>query len=286
MGDVRSAYTCARDLPHALEVLAAAPLVPLAGGTDVYPARVGRDGHAAVLDLGRLDELRFIERDADGLHLGALTTWHDLIRTDLPRGLHGLVAAAREVGSTQIQRAGTIAGNLCNASPAADGVPPLLTLDAEVELASLAGRRRLALDEFLTGYRATARRPDELVVAVHLPSAALEHASAFVKLGSRRYLVISIAMVAVAFDLAEGRLDDVRIAVGACSPVARRLGALEAALEGAAPEGIRDRLDGVDLGLAPIDDVRGSAGYRVEVAARLVERAVEAALGGVTGIAA
>lgn len=286
MGDVRSAYLCARDLPHALEALAESPLVPLAGGTDVYPARVGRDGHPGVLDLGRLDELRSIALDDAGLHLGAMTTWHDLIVADLPRGLDGLVAAAREVGSTQIQRAGTIAGNLCNASPAADGVPPLLTLDAEVELASLGGRRRLALSDFLTGYRATARRADELVVAVHVPAAALEHASAFVKLGSRRYLVISIAMVAVALDLVEGRLHDVRIAVGACSPVARRLPALEATLEGAVPEELTVRLAGVELGLSPIDDVRGSAGYRLEVAARLVERAVGAALEGVTGLAA
>lgn len=286
MGDVRSAYVCARDLPHALEALAAAPLVPLAGGTDVYPARVGRDGHAGVLDLGGLDELRSLELDDEGLHLGALTTWHDLIVADLPRGLAGLVAAAREVGSTQIQRAGTIVGNLCNASPAADGVPPLLTLDAEVELASVAGRRRLALPDFLTGYRATARRADELVVAVHLPPSALEHASAFVKLGSRRYLVISIAMVAVALDVRDGRLRDVRIAVGACSPVARRLPALEAALEGAAPEDVADRLRGVEPDLAPIDDVRGSAGYRLEVAARLVERAIEGALGGAERLAA
>lgn len=286
MGDVRSAYLCARDLPHALEALAAAPLVPLAGGTDVYPARVGRDGHAGVLDLGGLDELRSLELDDEGLHLGALTTWHDLIVADLPRGLAGLVAAAREVGSTQIQRAGTIVGNLCNASPAADGVPPLLTLDAEVELASVAGRRRLALPDFLTGYRATARRADELVVAVHLPPSALEHASAFVKLGSRRYLVISIAMVAVALDVLDGRLRDVRIAVGACSPVARRLPALEAALEGAAPEDVADRLRGVEPDLAPIDDVRGSAGYRLEVAARLVERAIEGALGGAERLAA
>jgi len=278
MGDVRSAYLRARDLAHALDALATSALVPLAGGTDVLPARVGRDRHAAVLDIGALDDLRFVRRDADGIHLGALTTWHDVIVAGLPTGLAAFVAAAREVGSTQIQRAGTIAGNLCNASPAADGVPPLLALDAEVELASVGGRRRLPLTDFLTGYRSTARRADELVVAVHVPVDALDHASAFVKLGSRSSLVISIAMVAAVLDVRDGRLEDVRVAVGACSPVARRLAGVEAALSGAAPDEVAERVTDVGPELAPIDDVRGSADYRRDVVRRLVIDAVDHAV--------
>ena len=136
----------------------------------------------------------------------------------------------------QIQNAGTIGGNLCNASPAADGVPPLLALDAEVELASAAGTRRLPLAAFLHGPRRTARRPDELLTAVLIPAAATEGRSAFLKLGARRYLVISIAMVAARLATADGRVTAAALAVGACGPVATRLPAVEAALVGHPPD--------------------------------------------------
>jgi CO/xanthine dehydrogenase FAD-binding subunit len=282
VGDARSPYLLASDLQHALTTLAARPMVPLAGGTDVYPARVGRDAHPPVLDLHGLDELRGIERTPEGLRIGALTTWSALQQADLPAGLRALALAAREVGAVQIQNAGTLAGNLVNASPAADGVPPLLAVDASVELASVHGTRRLPLTEFLTGYRATARRQDELVTAVHVPAAALDHASAFVKLGSRRYLVISIVMVSVALRVVDGRIDDPRLAIGACSPVARRLADLELALAGTeagdAVDALAPLVAEVGLDLSPIDDVRGSADYRREVTVRLLERAVADAL--------
>jgi CO/xanthine dehydrogenase FAD-binding subunit len=274
VGDARSAYVRARDLDHALTALAAGSLVPLAGGTDVYPARVGRDAHPAVLDLGDLDELRGLETSAAGLRIGALTTWSELVAAELPPGLRALVQAAREVCAIQVQNAGTIAGNLVNASPAADGIPPLLVLDAQVELASTNGTRTLPLTDFLTGYRATERRPDELVTAVIVPAAGLDHASAFVKLGSRRYLVISIVMVAVALQVREGRIEDPRVSVGACSPVALRLRDVEAALVGATPDEVSGRVAEAGVELAPIDDVRGSAGYRRTVASRLVVRGV------------
>lgn len=277
MGDVRSGYLRASDLDHALHALAEQPLVPLAGCTDVYPARIGRDGHPPVIDIAGLSELRGIDRDDAGVRIGALTTWSDLVHAELPPGLRALAEAAREVGAVQVQNAGTLGGNLVNASPAADGVPPLLVMDAEVELASLSGRRRLPLTAFLTGYRSTQRRPDELLTAVLVPDRALEHPSAFVKLGSRRYLVISIAMVAVALRVQEGHLSDVRVAVGACSPVARRATDVEVALEGAPLDQVADRVRSTGFDLRPIDDVRGSAGYRSEMAGRLTIRAIERA---------
>ena len=185
--------------------------------------------------------------------------------------------AAAEIGGPQIQNAGTIGGNLCNASPAADGVPPLLVLDAEVELASAAGTRRLPLAAFLAGVRRTARRPDELLTAIHLPAAALTGRSAFRKLGARRYLVISIAMVAARLVVADGRVVSAALAVGACGPVATRLPAVEAAIAGAPADArLPARIDAaaVAAALAPIDDHRASAGYRAKAATELLRRAV------------
>ena len=196
--------------------------------------------------------------------------------------LDALRAAAAEVGGRRIQNAGTIGGNLCNASPAADGVPPLLALDAEVELASAEARRRLPLARFLSDARRTERRPDEILTAILIPNSALRGRSAFLKLGARRYLVISIAMVAVRLDLAEARVAAAAIAVGACGPVATRLPAVEARLLGApADPALAGRVDTatVAAALQPISDVRAEAGYRAEAAAELVRRAISGLVG-------
>jgi CO/xanthine dehydrogenase FAD-binding subunit len=263
--------------PHRLEealLALARPHTVLAGGTDFYPARVGRAIAEDILDIGAIAALRSISSISTGWRLGATTTWSELLEADLPPLFDGLKQAAREIGGRQIQNAGTLAGNLCNASPAADGVPCLLALDAKVELASRAATRRVPLDRFITGVRRTALAPDELVVAIHVPKPAHEAQSAFLKLGARRYLVISIAMVAATLEIADGRVASARVAVGACSAVAQRLPALEAALAGAPLDGcLADRVDLAHLApLAPIDDVRGSADYRSDSVLVLLRR--------------
>src|ERR1700730_10046852 len=151
-------YLRPRRLEDALTALAR-PHMVLAGGTDFYPARVGRAIDEDVLDIGGIAVLRGISADSAGWRLGATTTWSELLETDLPPLFDGLKQAAREVGGRQIQNAGTLAGNLCNASPAADGVPPLLALDAEVELAGRAGTRPLPASAFITRNRRTALAP-------------------------------------------------------------------------------------------------------------------------------
>ncbi len=260
-------------LDEALQALAR-PLSVLAGGTDFYPARVGRSIDEDILDITAIAELRGISTTDSGWRLGATTTWSELVEAELPQLFDGLKQAAREVGGRQIQNAGTIAGNLCNASPAADGVPGLLALDAEVELAGRAGSRRVAVSAFITGNRRTTLAPGELVVAIHVPRPAHPARSAFLKLGARRYLVISIAMAAATLEIEAGKVMRARIAVGACSVVARRLLLLEAALAGAAVgPGLGDLVHpGQLVGLSPIDDVRGSAGYRNEAAMVLLRR--------------
>lgn len=246
----------------------------LAGGTDFYPARVGRSITEDILDIAGIAALRGIAETDAGWRVGATTTWSELIETPLPPLFDGLKQAAREVGGRQIQNSGTIAGNICNASPAADGVPPLLALDAEVELASRDGARRLPLASFITGVRTTARGPGELVVALHVPRPSAGARSAFLKLGARRYLVISIAMASVMVEVDGGRVVAARVAVGACSPVARRLPDLERALIGASFDAsLCDRIEPAHLApLSPIDDIRGSAAYRGDSALVLLRR--------------
>ena len=269
-------YLRPRRLEEALSALArpsAQPHTVLAGGTDFYPARVGRAIDENVLDITAIPDLRGISATPAGWRLGATTTWSVLIETPLPPLFDGLKQAAREVGGRQIQNAGTLAGNLCNASPAADGVPPLLALEAEVELAGRFGPRRLPLSAFLTGNRRTVLAPGELLVAIHVPKPAHDARSGFLKLGARRYLVISIAMAAATLEIADGRVASARIAVGACSTVAQRLPALEAALAGVPLASLAERVDASQLApLSPIDDVRGSAAYRRDAVVTLLRR--------------
>ena len=183
-------YLRPRSLDEALALLAGRRAVVLAGGTDFYPARADPPVTDDVLDISTLSELRGIAEHDDHWRLGACATWTDVLAADLPGWFDCLKLAAREVGGVQIQNTGTIAGNLCNASPAADGVPALMALDAEVELASAAGRRRVPLVSFITANRRTVCRADELVVAVRIPKRSARARSGFLKLGSRKYLVI------------------------------------------------------------------------------------------------
>ncbi len=269
-------YLVPADVAAAVEMRGAGCVV-LAGGTDLYPQHVGRTMTQPVIDIGGLSELRGIQETADAYRIGALTRWADVAAASLPGCFDGLRAAAIEVGSVQVQNSGTVGGNLCNASPAADGIPPLLSLDASVELMSVAGSRVLPLETFLTGYRQTALRSDELLTAVLIPRGSEDARSAFLKLGLRRYLVISVVMVAVVVAMdADGRIAEARVAVGSCSPIAQRLRSLEAQLVGRHT----DQVDAAAIAehlstLSPIDDVRATAGYRREAASVLVRRALE-----------
>ncbi|MBV8408479.1 MAG: FAD binding domain-containing protein [Alphaproteobacteria bacterium] len=267
------AYLRPRHLEDALAALGR-PHTVLAGGTDFYPARVGQPVTEDVLDIGGIASLRGIVATESGWRLGATTTWSDLIEAELPPLFDGLKQAAREVGGRQIQNVGTVAGNFCNASPAADGVPCLLTLDAEIEIAGQQGHRSLPLSRFIVGARRTALMPGELVVAIHVPRPQHEARSGFLKLGARRYLVISIAMAAATLEYAGGAVTRARIAVGACSAVAQRLPLLEAALRGATDaSSLADRAHPAHLApLSPIDDVRGSGAYRIDAAMTLLRR--------------
>jgi len=278
-------YARPSELNEALALLAE-PARLLAGGTDVFPGAGERPLTGRIIDISRLSELRGVTRSGGAIHIGAATTWTDIVRADLPPAFDALRAAAREIGAIQIQNRGTLGGNLCNASPAADGAPPLLILDAEVELASARGRRRVPLRHFIIGNRRTLLEADEVLTAVVVPAPPSGARTAFLKLGARRYLVISIAMVAVLLDVGvDGSVHDARIALGACSAVAQRLPEAEAALIGRrAQAGLGEAVRAEHLAaLTPIDDVRASAGYRRKAALTLIRRAIESCLAGRTG---
>ena len=278
------------NLEEAVKALAETRGVLLSGGTDFFPARVDRPITETVIDISRVRELKEISVEADRIVIGGRTTWSEIASAALPRGFDGLKSAAREIGGIQIQNFGTVAGNLCNASPAADSVPPLLTLDAEVRLASAAGIRTLPLADFILGNRKTARRADEILTSVAVPRRLENAASSFLKLGARRYLVISIVMVAVTIlnDTWNAQINgegncvaEARVAVGSCSAQSRRLPRLEESLVGAAARPGLGKLATADYldALSPIDDVRGTAAYRRDASITLVQRAIDACVG-------
>ncbi len=263
-------YLRPEQLDHALAALAEHPRIVLAGGTDFYPARPVPTPEA-ILDISALPGLSRIERRPQGWYIPCLATWSDVLRADLPPGLDALTQAARQVGGVQIQNAGTVMGNLCNASPAADGYPCALALDASVELASRAGRRMVKARDFMLAPRRTALRPDELAIGLHIPDPG--GVSRFEKLGARAYLVISIAMVAVWLRLDGERIANARVAVGACGPRAILLEDLARSLVGQICAGAI--VPPAHLAcLTPIDDIRAPAAYRREAVGVLIRRAI------------
>ena len=269
-------------LNEAVHVLARSGGQILAGGTDFFPSLGDRPVTSPVIDISAVQELKGVVYETEYIRIGGLTTWTEIGRTPLPRCFDGLKAAAREIGGIQIQNRGTVAGNLCNASPAADSVPPLLALDAEVELVSNAGVRRLPLSAFIVGNRKTLRQPGEILSQVLVPRAIEHAASTFLKLGTRRYLVISVVMVAAVIDKdATNRVRDARVSVGSCSAVARRLNKLEQMLIGLpAANGLGNLATAEHIeGLSPISDARATAAYRRDAALRLVQRALDACAG-------
>jgi CO/xanthine dehydrogenase FAD-binding subunit len=254
--------------------------VPIAGGTDVMvELNFDRRRPASVLDLTRLGELTAWARDDGRLRVGAGVTYTRAI-TELAGTLPGLAIASRTVGSPQIRNRGTIGGNLGSASPAGDCHPPLLALGAEVEAVSAGGSRRIPIEEFFTGPKQTALRPQELISAVLVPAAT--GPQQFAKIGTRNAMVIAVCSFALVLDPEQGR---VGTGIGSAGPTPLRAREAEEFLQGVLDsEGLwRSRAPVGDAATArfgelvaaaarPIDDVRGTAAYRVHALAVLARR--------------
>lgn len=254
---------------EALDTLAHdAAAVPMAGGTDLlvhWPVRI--DAHdRTYVDLSRLDDLKPLTWKADELVLGGLTTYWDVIRdARVGREFPLLVEAARQVGAIQIQARGTWAGNIVNASPAADGVPVLMAYDATVVLASRRGREEVPLDRFYSGYKDMRRRADQLVVAIRIPRRSCSF-QVFEKVGSRRAQAIAKVGLAITHSNAGWR-----VVAASVAPTIRRCPALERLLEtGARVSSPEDLYPAIAQDVAPIDDIRSSARYRTRVMARVL----------------
>jgi CO/xanthine dehydrogenase FAD-binding subunit len=270
-----------RSLEEALAAKAERPeAVPIAGGTDVM-VELNFDRHRpeAVLDLTRVPELAEWDRDDGRLRVGAGVTYTRAI-AELAGPLPGLALASRTVGSPQIRNRGTIGGNLGSASPAGDCHPPLLATGAEVEVASTAGRRRVPVAEFFTGPKKSALQPDELILAVWVPAAS--GPQQFAKIGTRNAMVIAVCSFALVLDPEHRR---VGTGIGSAGPTPLAATEAERFLQGVLEaEDLWSSRAPIDDGAAarfgelaaasasPVDDVRGTAAYRVHALGVLARR--------------
>ena len=254
-----------RSVRDALRILREdGPLTPMAGCTDLYVGlNFGTLADRRFLNLWGLVALRGIELRNDVLRIGALATYSEILRSaDVGRCLPMLAAAAREIGAVQIQNRGTLGGNIANGSPAGDTLPVLAAADAFVELRSLDWIRKVPFTDFYTGYRASVRRPDELITAIEVPR--VEGAQWFRKVGTRAAQSISkVVMAAV-------RARRPRIALGSVAPTVVRARRTEEALATGATLSEAQQI--LQAEISPIDDIRSTAAYRREVAARLLEQ--------------
>ena len=264
------------NLNAALELLAQEPGVwkPFAGGTDLMVLlEAGKLPHRKFLSIRKFSELRQIEARPESLTIGALTTYAEIQRNEiLQREFPLLCRAAQETGSVATQNRGTLGGNIANASPAADSPPALFVYDAEIELVSAKGTRRLPYRDFHTGYKRMQMRDDELIWRIHLNRRSNRRKEYYRKVGTRRAQAISKICFAAAADVEKGRINDVRIALGSVAPTVLRATETEKALGGeklsnallTAAQGILGRE------ISPIDDMRSTTAYRRRVAQNLL----------------
>ena len=238
----------------------------IAGGTDLMVLMNARMLNAQdFIDIWRIDEMRGITESDDTLRIGALTTFTQIIKSESARRhAPALVEASRTVGAIQIQNRGTIGGNIVNASPAGDSLPVLAAYDAELEIGSLRGARRVGFNEFYTGYRRTVLAPDELLLAVRIPRLRPGERDFFWKVGTRRAQAISKVVMAARTRMCAGSIESIGIGVGSVAPTVIRARRTEALLTGTtlAPVVIEQARAMISKEVSPITDLRSTEHYR------------------------
>ena len=263
-------------LAGVLDVLASAPgeWTPIAGGTEVMVAfSAGRLSARKLINLWGIPDLRFINTTPESFVIGACTTFLELrSHAGLAAELPLIARASTWIGSIANQTRATVGGNLVNGSPAADSSPALLVYDAEIELISKKGRRRIAYSEFHTGYKSNAMTVDELVYAVHVPRRFNQHRQYLRKVGTRRAMAISKVALAGTALLKDGVVNEIRIAAASLAPYPVRMYETEHALAG--KQVSNDTIQNARAALLdearPIDDIRSTAEYRRQVGANLL----------------
>lgn len=251
---------------------ATAEVAVLAGGTDLHvKMRIGKMQPRVLFDISELEPLRRIRVQDGRLHIGAAVRMTEIAASEeVRRALPAMVSAVNEMSSRQIRNRATVGGNIVTASPAADAVPPLLAADAVVVLVGPEGDREVALADFIVGPGKTAKRPSEVVAEVAVPVGAMSRRSQFVKIGRRKAQAISVVNLAGCVEMeADGRVRDLRIALGAVAPTAMRAHRAEAALRGRKPSAgnLREAAAIAAQECRPISDIRATADGR----RRLVE---------------
>ncbi len=266
-----------RDLADALSLLSREPGVwrPFAGGTDLMVLfEAGLLAHKKFVSIWNLSELKGIEVTKEHVTLGALTTYTEVQRSAILREEFPMLCdAARETGSIAIQNRGTLAGNIANASPAGDSPPALLVYEAELELVSTTGTRRISYADFHTGYKQTIMRADELISRILLPRSMSGWRQYYRKVGTRKAQAISKVCLAGAIRMEGNKVEDVRVALGSVAPMVVRCRRTEAVLKGRQLESDAIKAARAELmkEIVPIDDIRSTADYRLRVAANLLE---------------
>lgn len=253
---------------------------PFAGGTDLMVLlEAGKLPHKNYVNIWNLKELRGIEVAEDHITLGALTTYteiheHPILRAEFPM----LCQAARETGGIAIQNRGTLGGNIVNASPAADSPPALLAYDAELELISKSGARRVEYSKFHLGYKQMDIRFEELLRAIRLPRIKQPLSHYYRKVGTRRAQAISKVCFAGVAKIDDGRLTHIRIALGSVAPIPLRCRQTEVALvnEKLGERLIKSGIDSLAAEISPIDDIRSTRDYRLRVSQNLLEDFLQA----------
>ncbi|HEY7545342.1 MAG TPA: xanthine dehydrogenase family protein subunit M, partial [Blastocatellia bacterium] len=248
----------------------------IAGGTDLMVLMNARQLDAEeFLDIWRVDELRGIADEGDSLRIGALATYTELIRSPLVQlCAPALVAASRTIGAIQIQNRGTLGGNIVNASPAGDSLPVLAAYDAEIEIGSRRGSRRVPFNQFYTAYRRTVLEADELVVSVRLPKLKNDERDFFCKVGTRRAQAISKVVMAVKAKIENDMIESIRVGVGSVAPTVVRAYKTESLLAGRAVTAdlIEQARQSISLEVSPINDLRSTEHYRRAVTGNVLAR--------------
>jgi CO/xanthine dehydrogenase FAD-binding subunit len=274
-------YARPSNLEEALQLMAGGNATVFAGGTDLMPqTKAGtRKFRGTLVNLNRIAQLHGITRENGSVRIGALTTVTEILGDPLLNDKASVLSdTADHFASGQVRNSATLGGNICNASPAGDMIIPLILLDAEFEIASWKENamttRRVAVTDFFTGPGRTVLERDELLTAIRFPIPGENHVARFRKFGTRPALDISVVSIGIAGRLADGTLNDVRVAFGAVAPIPLRGVATESAIEAKElnAESIREMAKAAAEEITPIDDVRATAWYRREITRTFTER--------------
>ena len=272
-------YHSPESLDEALSLLAELEnATPVIGGTDLMVAmRNGVSVPSHVVDLNEIPELNYVKEEEGIIMIGATATHSQVANSPLVTGIHSLVDSVSRIGSPQIRNRGTITGNICNASPAADSAPPLLVHMAEVEIQSIDSKRTIPIEDLFAGPKINSLEPGELLTEIRIPVPPVGSASSFKRIGRRRAFTLSVVSAAAYIQMEDETCTDAKVAFGSVAITPLRVREAESLLTGS-------KLDEVTINAAskavyeavkPITDVRGTSEYRKDMCPVLMRRAID-----------